>query len=233
VAVTYALAGQASGVTSDAALGLVTRVLIGAGAALAVLALAILPLLAPPVQHMALDAAGSAALLGVEAETARMLSDRSVGGLLGAGGFAFAGPDGGPFYDAAEQRHLAEAAMLLWIVLLAGSAAAVTIAAAYVRSDRSGRGRVLGAVATGGAAVVLVTLVLGVLASVAFDPLFRLFHEVFFPQGGWAFDPTSQRLVQLYPVRFWQLMAAALGVSCLFIGTATWWLATRAARRAR
>jgi uncharacterized membrane protein len=66
---------------------------------------------------------------------------------------------------------------------------------------------------------VVIAAIVGV---VAFDPLFELFHRVFFPQGDWAFDPGSQRLVQLYPFRFWQVMAAALGVLSVLLGVARW-----------
>ena len=72
----------------------------------------------------------------------------------------------------------------------------------------------------------------GVIGLVAFEPLFTIFHQVFFPGGGWAFDATSQRLVQLYPFAFWQIAAAAFGLLALVLAVGAWWLGrTLAARR--
>ena len=67
---------------------------------------------------------------------------------------------------------------------------------------------------------------------VAFDTLFTLFHQVFFPGGNWSFDPSRQRLVQLYPFAFWQLVAAAYGVLVLVLGAGAWLLGQALARRA-
>ena len=68
-----------------------------AGTIVAILAIALLPLLTPLVMHPVLDAAQSAAWLGSDPQTARTLSDRTVGELLfGPGTFAFQLPAGGP-----------------------------------------------------------------------------------------------------------------------------------------
>ncbi len=84
-----------------------------------------------------------------------------------------------------------------------------------------------------GLASAIAVVVLGFISLVAFDSLFTLFHQVFFPGGNWAFDPSSQRLVQLYPFRFWQIAAAALGSLVFILGLATWllgrWMSARAA----
>jgi integral membrane protein (TIGR01906 family) len=81
---------------------------------------------------------------------------------------------------------------------------------------------VLAAIGLGGALVAVTVVIAGIVGLLAFEPLFELFHQVFFPQGDWAFDPGSQRLVQLYPFRFWQLMSAALGVLMIVLGIAAW-----------
>jgi hypothetical protein len=214
-------------------IGAGARVLVAMGTALVVVAVAILPLLVPAVQHVALDAAGSAALLGLDPATTRDLSDRSVAGLVTWSGFDFPSPEGAPFYDPSEQAHLADARVLLWLLLGGAALAAAVIALAYRSANPSGRVGILRAVAAGGAATAGVTVMLGVVALAAFEPLFRLFHEVFFPGGGWAFDPASQRVVLLYPLAFWQIMAAALGLLRITFGAATWWLARRAAGGAR
>ena len=42
------------------------------------------------------------------------------------------------------------------------------------------------------------------------------------PGGNYAFDPRTQRLVQLYPFAFWQIAAAAYGVLALVLGLTAW-----------
>jgi integral membrane protein (TIGR01906 family) len=70
-----------------------------------------------------------------------------------------------------------------------------------------------GAVAAG----VAVTAV-GIVAAVAFDATFLLFHQVFFPQGNFLFDPATSNLLRLYPDWYWQGITFRIGLS--FIGLA-------------
>jgi hypothetical protein len=212
-------------------LRLPVRIGVFAGTVLAIIALAVLPLLTPWFIHAALDAAGSAERLGVTAAQAHALSDRSVEELvLGPGTFAIAAPDGTPLYDASERSHLADARTLLGIFLIAGGLGIVFIGATLARGAAR-RPAVWRTVAAAGLATASVVLVLGAVSVVAFDPLFTLFHQVFFPGGNWSFDPGSQRLVQLYPFAFWQIAAAALGVTVLLLALGTWLLGRWAERR--
>jgi integral membrane protein (TIGR01906 family) len=61
-------------------------------------------------------------------------------------------------------------------------------------------------------AAALVAIV-GVLAVVAFEPLFLAFHYVFFPQGNFLFDPATSNLVRLYPDWYWEGMSLRVGLS--------------------
>jgi hypothetical protein len=205
-----------------------------AGTVVAVVGLSVLALLTPWFTHPALDLARSSDRLGVPPVVARDLSDRSVHELVfGPGTFALAGPDGQPLYDAAERGHLSDARALLWATLLAGAGAGLAVGLAIWRSGGRRRAALWRAVSLGGAASCLGAVGLGMAGLVAFGPLFELFHQVVFPGGNWAFDPASQRLVQLYPVAFWQVAAAALGTLTAAIGLAAWLLGRRMARRAR
>ena len=58
---------------------------------------------------------------------------------------------------------------------------------------------------------------LGVVGFFAFDQLFELFHEVFFPAGSYLFDPTTDRLVQLFPFAFWDETAMVVGVVIIVV----------------
>ena len=79
-----------------------------------------------------------------------------------------------------------------------------------VRVARRGRpaavllGRDAGLVAAVGVALIAVA------AIVAFDPLFLLFHEVFFPQGNFLFGPDSN-LLAVYPDEYWYGVTLRVG----------------------
>jgi integral membrane protein (TIGR01906 family) len=202
------------------------------GTVLAIIALALLPLLTPWFTHAALDAAGSAELLGLAAAEVHELSDRSIEELvLGPGSFEISGPDGQPFYDEDERRHLGDARLLLGLALILGGLSIVGIGAILARGGAARRSAAWATISSAGLVTAIVVVALGVVALVAFDSLFRLFHQVFFPGGNWSFDPATQRLVQLYPFRFWQIAAAALGVLVFGLGIATWLLGRWLARR--
>jgi integral membrane protein (TIGR01906 family) len=200
------------------------RALVAVGTALSILAVALLLLLQPVYLHAALDSARSAEVLGVTGEQARALSDRTVSELVfGPATFAFAGPDGQPFYDPAEASHLRDARTVLYaflVLALAGGLVAVSSLVRRRRDPAVWRGVSRGA---GGLAVTLTAI--GIFFAVAFEAAFELFHRIFFPGGNWAFDQTRERLVQLYPESFWQIVVASLAVLAIGGGIVVWWLA--------
>jgi integral membrane protein (TIGR01906 family) len=195
-----------------------------------ILAGTLLALLTPLYLHPALDAARSAAFLRVTQAEAHRLSDLTVGELVfGPGTFAFAGPDGAAFYDPAEAAHMRDVRLVLFgfLLLAAVSALLVLVAVARAGSQPStwraiGRG---GAITAGSIALA------GLFAFAAFDRAFELFHRVLFPGGNWTFDPSRERLVQLYPLPFWQLTSAVFGALAIGTGLAVWWLGRGRARR--
>lgn len=192
------------------------------------LALAILPLLTPLVMHPLLDAGQADLWLGVPRAVAHDLSDSTVRDLVLGGSFAVAGPDGSPLYGPDEMAHMRDARTLLWLLLGAGAVSGVALAVGCC-AGRIGSAR--GAVwLRGGALAVIGTLVIGAVGVVAFDPLFELFHSVFFPGGNWAFDPAASRLVRLYPYAFWELAATLLGVGVVVLGSLAWIVGRRMGR---
>jgi hypothetical protein len=201
------------------------RVVVFVSTILVIIMLAVMPLLTPWYIHAALDAADSAAWLGVEASVAHAMSDRSVEELvLGPGTFEFAGPDGEPFYDASERGHLGDARMLLWVFLIVGGVALIAVGAIFGRSSGARRQALWRTISRAGLSTAIVVLTLAILSVVAFGTLFTLFHQIFFPGGNFTFDPATQHLVQLYPFRFWQITSAVLGVLVLGLAVATWLL---------
>ncbi len=207
------------------------RAAVFIGTILAIIALAVLPLLTPWFIHAALDAAGSADRLGLAAAEVHALSDRTVEELvLGPGSFEISDPGGEAFYDAAERGHLGDARTLLGIFLVAGGISIAGIGAVLGRRAAS-RGATWTVVSRAGLITAIVVIVAGVISLVAFDSLFTLFHRVFFPAGNWSFDPATQRLVQLYPFTFWQIASAALGALVFLLGLGAWLLGRWAAHR--
>ena len=96
----------------------------------------------------------------------------------------------------------------LRVVLSAGFVAVVI--ALRRRDDR--RRRTWRAVRAGAVGLVATLLVAGVVAFVAFDVLFDVFHRLLFAGGSYTFDPRTERLVQLFPFQFWQETAIAVGL---------------------
>ncbi len=205
----------------------VAGVAVSLATAMSLLAVALLLVLPPFVLHPLLDAAGSPAFLGVTSADAHRLSDLTVAELiLGPGTFAFAGPGGGPLFDTSEASHLRDARALLYGFLASAALAFALVVIVLVRGRRELAWRRVG---RGGGGLSAGIVFLGVVALFAFEPAFELFHRVFFPGGNWAFDPGSQRLVQLYPMPFWRYVTALVGAIAAVLGAATWWLARRRA----
>jgi len=206
------------------------QALLALATAVSVLALALLTLLLPAYMHPALDLAAAPNALAMTSEEARAMSDRTVTELLfGPGTFRFEDPSGQTFYGAAEAAHMQDVRLVLYafLSLALASGALLLITALRARRDPS----IWQAIARGGAGLAVGLGVVGAFALLAFNVAFELFHQLLFPGGNWVFDPASQRLVQLYPLAFWQLTAAALGVLGIGGGLAVWAVAGRRARR--
>lgn len=89
-------------------------------------------------------------------------------------------------------------------------------AAAFWRAVRRG---------AGGLAVAVVGV--GLVALVAFDALLELFHRLLFPAGSYTFDPRTERMVQLFPFRFWFETSLAVGAVIVLVCGAVALLARR------
>jgi integral membrane protein (TIGR01906 family) len=181
--------------------------------------------------HTALDAAGSAELLRLTDAQTHALSDRTVRELVTTGNFELEAPDGQPFYDVDERGHLGDARLLLALFLIAGGVGIIAVGGALSRWPER-RVETWTVVRRAGLTTAITVVILGFISLVAFDSLFTLFHRIFFPAGNWSFDPSTQRLVQLYPFAFWQIAAAAAGTLVFVLGLATWLLGRWASGRA-
>src|SRR2546430_17570399 len=102
---------------------------------------------------------------------------------------------------------------------------------AYRISRARRRGDALRLVRAGSLIAAGIVAIIGVAAAVAFDPLFLLFHDVFFPQGNFLFDPATSNLIRLDPEWYWQGITAGVGVSFIAIAPLVAGAAHRALRR--
>ena len=92
------------------------------------------------------------------------------------------------------------------------------------------RGEALRLVRAGALVAAGIVTVIGIAAAVAFDPLFLLFHDVFFPQGNFLFDPETSNLLRLYPEWYWQGITAGVGLSFIALALLAALISHRALR---
>ncbi|HET9757763.1 MAG TPA: DUF1461 domain-containing protein [Candidatus Limnocylindrales bacterium] len=125
--------------------------------------------------------------------------------------------DGEPVLNPREREHMNDVRDVFigfFVVALVAAAGAVAIAARRHREARRGTWRAV----RGGAKGLAIALVVGgAFAFVAFDTLFEAFHRLFFAGGSYSFDPSTDRLVQLFPFQFWQETAIAVGAVCIVV----------------
>ncbi len=124
-----------------------------------------------------------------------------------------AGP-GGPLFTPDEYAHMADVRTVFRGAEYAGALALFVL---IFRAQRARRqGDALRLVRAGALIAAGIVVVIGIAAAVAFDPLFLLFHEVFFPQGNFLFAPDSN-LIRLYPEWYWQGITAGVGLSFIAV----------------
>jgi integral membrane protein (TIGR01906 family) len=200
-------------------------------AAVVVIAIAILPFLTPAWVSFEQGRTGAAALTGYSVPELGTASNAILHDLvIGPPEFAVA-VNGVPVLAERERAHmrdvrgvfagfglLAIASAILLVVLTAGARRMSHIERAWA------------AIAGGMKGLIVGIAVAGIIATVAFDAAFELFHRLFFPGGSYTFDPRTDRLVQLFPFDFWSETTIVLGIVIVVIAAG---IAIVAGRRAR
>jgi integral membrane protein (TIGR01906 family) len=139
--------------------------------------------------------------------------------------------DGVPVLNEREQGHMRDVRAVFAGFFLLAVAAGVVLAVGWLRrGDGIGFWRAVG---RGGLGLAVGTIVIGGLGILFFDAAFELFHQVFFPAGSYTFDPRTERLVQLFPYRFWIETTVALAVVLVIAGALGGLLALRHVERLR
>lgn len=124
---------------------------------------------------------------------------------------------GAPVLEERERVHMRDVrGVFIGFFAIAAVLAIVALAVAATRrpDQRPGTWRAIRAGAVG---LVATLVVVGVVAFVAFDALFEVFHRLLFAGGSYTFDPRTERLVQLFPFRFWQETAIAVGAVAIVV----------------
>jgi integral membrane protein (TIGR01906 family) len=127
---------------------------------------------------------------------------------------------GEPVLNERERGHMRDVRGVFvgfFAVALVLVGAALVIAVRRRGTARSASWR---AVRAGALGLIGVLLIGGVVSFVAFDALFEVFHQLFFAGGSYTFDPATDRLVQLFPFRFWQETAIVVGAVCSLLAGA-------------
>jgi integral membrane protein (TIGR01906 family) len=207
-------------------------VLIALAVAVAILAVSMVPFLSPPYVAFAQERAEARAWTGFDEAQLRTVTDAILADLVvGPPDFDVA-IDGVAVLNERERSHMRDVRsvfmgfflLALVAVVAAGLIAARRRGAAeFARSWRAAR--------TGALVLAVGLVAAGGVALVAFDVLFSVFHQVLFAGGSYTFDPTTERLVQLFPFRFWQESAIAVGIVAVVLGLVVAFFAGRRAAK--
>jgi integral membrane protein (TIGR01906 family) len=136
---------------------------------------------------------------------------------------------GRPLFDDKERSHLADVRAVFQATKLA-FVAGVLIVVGTLRW--TGRPRRPSLVRNAAIAAGVGVAALAVAAALAFEAVFQLFHEVFFPQGNFLFPPNSNLLI-LYPEPYWYGVTLRIGAACIVLMAIVALAATATLRRAR
>lgn len=198
--------------------GRAASLLTAIAVALVIVAISIVPFLSSQWIALAQDRAQAAAWTGFTPGELRHATDEIVSDLI------WGPPDfdvvvaGVPVLTEREQQHMRDVRSVFAGLFVAAVAAVVVLLVASRRRDRV---RLWHSVRNGALGLIVGTLIVGVVGLVAFDQLFELFHRIFFPAGSYLFDPTTDRLVQLFPFRFWEESAMAVGLVIIVLAALT------------
>ena len=110
-------------------------------------------------------------------------------------------------FNEKEVHHMHDVKRLLWGVYVAFAASAACLAAliatGFARNRKDYLSPLARLLAWGGGLTVGLLVLFGIVASVGFDALFLLFHQVSFANDFWQLDPRTDYLVLLFPQGFW------------------------------
>lgn len=124
---------------------------------------------------------------------------------------------GGEVFTADEYSHMADVKRVFDGARLLVPAGLFLMAFRLQRARRHSLAAMLRLARDGALLAGAIVALVGIVALVAFEPLFLLFHYVFFPQGNFLFDPATSNLVRLYPDWYWEGITLRVGATFLLL----------------
>ena len=122
-----------------------------------------------------------------------------------------------PLFTADEYSHMADVRNVFvaakFLVPVSLLVMVIRLQRARARSPRA----MWELVRDGSLIAAAVVVLIGIVATFAFEPLFLAFHYVFFPQGNFLFDPATSNLIRLYPDWYWQGITLRVGLSFIAV----------------
>ena len=205
-------------------------VLVSLATALALLAAVVTPFLSPAWVSFEQGRSSAAAWTGYSPADLQTATNAILGDLV-VGPPDFDVEIGGlPVLTPAERAHMRDVRGVFGGFYLLAVASLIWLVVAW-RATRSGvewtRTRFWRAIRRGSLALATGIAVAGVVAVVAFDAAFELFHTLFFAAGTYDFDPRIYKLTQLFPDAFWSETSIVVGASSLVAALVTAAVATR------
>ena len=200
--------------------------------AVVIAAIAIVPFLTPAWVAFEQGRSGAAQLTGFTTDELRTATDAILADLvLGPPAFDVE-IDGAPVLIERERAHMSDVRGVFAGFGLLAIVATLALVALYAGARRLGHPeRAWAAIRNGARGLAVGVVIAAVIAFFAFDALFEVFHRLFFAGGSYTFDPTSERLVQLFPFTFWSETTMAVGAVIVVLSLVVATLAGRRARR--
>ena len=200
----------------------VLSVMVAVATMLVIVGVSVIVFLNPVWVAFEQDRSGAAQLTGYPPDAVHAVTNGVLNDLV-IGPPAFAqSVNGTPVFNDRERAHLEDVRSVFFAFSLLVLAGVVILAVG--RALARGAPWYRHAVGYGAIALIVGVVIGGVISVVAFDQAFAVFHELFFAGGTYTFDPATDRLVQLFPIQFWEETTLALGVVIIALaGIFAWW----------
>lgn len=205
----------------------VGSVILAPAVALVIIAGSIAPFLNPVWVSFEQERSQAAAWTGYTPAQLRSATDAILSDLIVGPPTFDVVVDGEPVLNERERGHMADVRSVFSGFAILAIVALVVLVAGWSIARRTSRETYWRAVRGGVALLVAGVVVVGAIGLLAFDLAFEIFHRLFFTGGTYTFDPRTDRLVQLFPERFWLETSLVVGVVILLVCGIVWFLAGR------
>ena len=202
--------------------------LIASATALVILGASISLFLTPAYIRVEQDRVGVGELTGYASTQLDTIAGSLIGDLVLWRGDFDVTVEGAPVLNDRERGHMRDVRGVFagFFALVAIAAVGLVVAARRMRGTEA-RFALWRAVSAGARGLAVGLAVVGAVAILAFDAAFEVFHRLFFSSGSYTFDPRTDRLVQLFPERFWSETSTIVGIVALVVALLTMWQARR------